>query len=88
MFILSIIQIINQGLFVGNIKKNIYQFGSTIIAKSRGKHKYMYSGYGIVFVGVGSGGFVDGAAKNTIVFGVGNSSSSHIINRKKKKKIR
>ena len=49
--------------------------------KNRDKQKYVYSDYGIVFVGVGVWGFVDDSAKNAIVFGVGNSSSFDIINR-------
>ena len=42
----------------------------------------MYSGYGIAFDGKGLWDFVSSSAKNVIIFGVDNSSSSHPDNRK------
>ena len=81
MFILSMIQIINQGLIVEKITIQKCLFSSTVMAKNRDKQKYVYRDYGIIFLGVGVWGFVDDSAKNAIVFGVGNSSSFDIINR-------
>ena len=36
------------------------------MAKNRDKQKYVYSDYGIIFLGVGVWGFVDDSAKNAI----------------------
>ena len=44
--------------------------------------KYVYSGYGIAFDGRGSWSFDEDFARNNIMFGVGNSSSSHTVNLK------
>ena len=41
------------------------------------KVKYAYSGYGIAFYGAGSQSFGSDFARNVVIFGVGNSSSSH-----------
>ena len=41
----------------------------------------MYSGYGIALDSAGSQSFDDGTARNAIIFGVDNSSSSHADNR-------
>ena len=42
----------------------------------------MYGGYGIKFDSAGFWSFDNDAAANVIIFGVGNSSSSHAENRK------
>ena len=42
----------------------------------------MYSGYGITFDSAGSWNFDNGTARNVIIFGVDNSSSSHADNHK------
>ena len=42
----------------------------------------MYSAYGITFDNGGSWSFHSGTTKNVIIFGVDNSSSSHVDNRK------
>ena len=42
----------------------------------------MYSGYGIAFERAGSWSFGNAFAWNIVIFDVGNSSSSHIDNRK------
>ena len=42
----------------------------------------MYSGYGITFDRAGSWSFDNDSARNVIIFGVDNSSSSHADNRK------
>ena len=44
--------------------------------------KYVYSGYGITFDSAGSWSFNNGIDRNIIIFGVGNSSSSHADNSK------
>ena len=46
------------------------------------KCRQMYNGQGIAFVGKGYWNFDNDNARNIIVFGVGNSSSSHIDNAK------
>ena len=38
----------------------------------------MYSGYGIAFDGAGSWNFGNDNARNVVIFGVDNSSSSHV----------
>ena len=50
--------------------------------KNSDENKWMYSGYGIVFDGLGSWNFGNDFTMNFIVFGVYNSSSSHTDNRK------
>ena len=58
-------------------------FGTTDITKKNSdENKWMYSGYGIVFDGLGSWNFGNDFTMNFIVFGVYNSSSSHTDNRK------
>ena len=44
--------------------------------------KYVYSSYGITFDIEGSWSFYNDIARNIIIFGVDNSSSSHADNRK------
>ena len=46
------------------------------------KEKYLYSRYRITFESAGSWSFDNGTARNVIIFGVDNSSSSHSDNRK------
>ena len=57
-------------------------FGATNIREDSDKSKYEYSGYGIAFDGKGEWDFVNDSARNVIIFGVGNNSSSHTDNRK------
>ena len=57
-------------------------FGATNIVKNKDKGKWVYSGYGIAFDGVGSWNFGYDDATSVIVFGVDNSSSSHTDNLK------
>ena len=57
-------------------------FGTTSIIKNSDKEKYVYSVYGIVFDGKGEWSFDYGTARNVIIFGVDNASSSHSDNRK------
>ena len=55
-------------------------FSVTNIVKNSDKEKYMYSGYGISFDGTGEGNFGNEFARNVVIFGVDNSSSSHTDN--------
>ena len=57
-------------------------FGATNVVKSRDKEKYVYGGYGITFHSGGSWTFDNDFARNFIIFGVDNSSSSHVDNGK------
>ena len=49
--------------------------------KNRDKGKYVYSEYGITFDSAGSWSFDNVFARNVIIFGADNSSSSHSDNR-------
>ena len=57
-------------------------FGATNIVKNSDKEKWVNSGYGIAFDGNGEWNFGNGYARNVIIFGVDNSSSSHNDNLK------
>ena len=57
-------------------------FGANIIVKNDDKEKYVYSGYGLAFDVKVSCSFNDDFARNVIIFGVDNSSSSHTDNLK------
>ena len=48
--------------------------------KNTDEEKYEYSGYGIPFYSADSWSFVNGSARNLLIFGVDNSSSSHAHN--------
>ena len=67
---------------INNIKFKNCLFGTTSVVKLSDKERYMYSGFGIKFDGVGSWSFDNDTARNAIIFGVDNSSSSHADNRK------
>ena len=56
--------------------------GATNIVKNSDKEKYVYSRYQITFDSAGSSSFDNDFARNVIIFGVDNSSSSHSGNRK------
>ena len=49
------------------------------IVKSNDKEKYAHSGQGIAFDGKGEWSFGNDPARNVIIFGVDNSSSSHTV---------
>ena len=57
-------------------------FGATNIAKNSDKFKRVYSDYGIAFYGGDWWSFGNGTARNVIIFGVDNSSSSLVDNLK------
>ena len=63
-----------------NFKYSNCLFGATRILKYSDKENYVYSGYGITFDSVGSWIFANDTARNVIIFGVNNSSSSHANN--------
>ena len=54
----------------------------TNMAKNSDKSKWVYTGYGIAFDGVDLWSFGNDFARNVTIFGVDNSSSSHVDNRK------
>ena len=56
--------------------------GATNIVKNSNKSVYVYSGFDIAFDGGGLWSFGIGFARNVIIFGVANSSSSHADNSK------
>ena len=53
-------------------------FRITNIANNSDKEKYVYSGYGITFDSAVSWSFDNDFARNVIIFGADNSSSSHL----------
>ena len=65
-----------------NFKFKNCLFGATNIAKNSDREVYLYSGYRITFDSAGSWSFHHEFARNVIIFGVDNSSSSHSHNRK------
>ena len=65
-----------------NFKFKNCLFGATNIVKNSDKEKYVYSGYVIKVDSAGSWSFDNDFARNIIIFGVDNSSSSHSDNRK------
>ena len=64
-----------------NLKFKNCLFGATNIVKNSDKEKYVYCGYRITFDSAGSWSFDNDFARNVIIFGVDNSSSSHSENR-------
>ena len=71
-----------------NFKFKNCLFGATNIVKNSDKEKYLYSGYGITFDSGSFWSFDIDAARNVIIFGFDNSSSSHSDNRKNNFNIR
>ena len=57
-------------------------FEATNIVKDNDKEKYVYRRHGSAFDGKGSWNFNDYFARNVMIFGVGNSSSSYTDNLK------
>ena len=71
-------------LTVSNLIIAYLVFGATDIVKNSDEEKYVYRGYRITFDSAGSSSFDNDFAKNVIIFGVDNSSSSsHSVNCKK-----
>ena len=67
---------------LNNFKLKNCLLGATNIVKHSDKEKLVYSGYEIAFDGAGSWNFGNGFAKNVVIFGIDNSSSSHAETRK------
>ena len=65
-----------------NLKFKNCLIEATNIVKNSDKEKYVYSGYGITFDSGGSWSFNNSTVRNVIIFGDGNSWSSHVDNRK------
>ena len=65
-----------------NFKFKNCSFGATNVVRNSDKEKYVHSRYGITFDSGGSWKFDNDFARNVIIFGVDNSSSSHSDNRK------
>ena len=63
-----------------NFKFKNCLFGATNVVENSDKEKYVYSGYGVTFDSGSSWSFDKDLAKNTIIFRVNNSSSSHSNN--------
>ena len=61
-----------------NLKFKKWLFGVTNIVKNNDKEKHVYSGYGITFNSTDWWKFANGTARNVTIFGVDNSSSSHV----------
>ena len=59
-------------------------FGTFKLTRKTIKKKFVYNGWGIAFDKVGSWNFGNDFARNIVIFGVDNSSSSHTDNQKKK----
>ena len=64
-----------------NFKFRNCLFGSISVVKTGHNEKYVYSGHGITFDSAGLCSFDNDIGRNTVIFGVGNSSS-HANNRK------
>ena len=54
-----------------------FLFGTTNKVNTSDKAKRVYSSHGTAFAGKGSWSFVNGIARNVLIFGVDNSSWSH-----------
>ena len=63
-----------------NFKFKNCLFGATNILKNSDKEKYIYSGYEITFDSEGSWSFDNDLTRNVIIFGIGNSLTSHFDN--------
>ena len=68
-------------MLLNNFPLKNFFFGARNIIKNSDKIKYLYSGYGIAFHGLGSWSFGNDFAGNAETFGVENSSSSLTKNR-------
>ena len=68
---------------INNFKFKNWLFRATSVVKNSDKEKYVYSGYRTTFANAGcSWSFDNDIARNVIIFGVHNSSSSHADNHK------
>ena len=67
-------------ILLRNFTLKNYLFGATIIVKNSDKEKYVYSGYVIAVDRGDEWSFGSNYARNIIISGVDNSSSSHTDN--------
>ena len=67
-------------ILLRNFTLKNYLFGATIIVKNSDKEKYVYSGYVIAVDRRDEWSFGSNYARNIIISGVDNSSSSHTDN--------
>ena len=65
-----------------NFKFKNCLFGAINKVKNRDKEKFVHSGYQIIFDTAGLWSFSNDFARNVVIFGVDNSSSSHSASRK------
>ena len=63
-----------------NFKFKNWSLGPTSTVKYSDKEKYVYSGYAITFDSEGSWSFNNSTARNIVIFGFDNNSSSHSDN--------
>ena len=82
MFTFSMIYMLDQEMLLTNPDLKKCLFAATSIAKNSDKEKYVSSGYRMTFDSAGSWSFVKDCARNVVIFGVDNSSSSRPDNRK------
>ena len=57
-------------------------FDTVSLVRNARKSKFIYNGWGIAFDGKGSWSFGNDFSRNSVIFGVDNSSPSHTNNRK------
>ena len=72
----------NFGPTMSNLINGGVLFGTVKLTRKADKSKFTYNGQGIEFDGRGYGGSDNDTARNVGIFGVDNSSSSHIDNPK------
>ena len=60
----------------------MFIFGTVELRRNSDKNKFTYNGRGMAFDGKGYWSFDNDTARNVLIFGVDNSSSSHIDNPK------
>ena len=72
----------NFGPTMSNLINGGVLFGTVKLTRKADKSKFTYNGRGIEFDGRGYWGSDNDTARNVVIFGVDNSSSSHIDNPK------
>ena len=80
---LSLIQIIGKNILLTNFTIKSCLFGATGV-KSNDKEKWVHIGYRRLFHEKVEWSFGNDYARNVVNFSIGNSSSSHVDNRKNK----
>ena len=80
MFTLPRLRCLWQRNLTNNFKFKNCLFGTTSVVKNSDKEKWVFSGYGITCDSAGLWSFDNDTARNVIIFGVDNSSSTHADN--------